>query len=325
MSIGTLLPFADKLRVLDGDATLPLPDWAVGILWIGNWARIHQFRDKRLIVFVVLPTRRFAAAFAGLGCLIAGARTFRDELSWRRFRALPPGQSVFWKQRSGSGNYQGNIVGFTELDGSQFIEVRITKAPRKAEVGVLHTISESTFEGYHFSEERPPTAMRSVALEEANSLIETLVGGINDRWMWSDGAEGIVLTSVVSFQRCLEDIRLAVDGRPPMAMSDLLCLGRNRDQVHAKFRIIHPRGKIDGQFPLTILDGAEALSVHEHVGIDSNLLIFLDRSEYQEDVHSLVQQLRAVSFDYGTNEFPGDLPDRFPPGFEIAAFLVSKG
>lgn len=322
-----LLPadLCDRISVLDGCARSSLPDWAASLIWLGAWCRSSRPAGKRLIVFAVLPTRELAAAFASLGCLMAGASNFEDALSWPTFKKLPSGRGVFWISKNGAKRYSGNIVGFKDHDGSEFIVVDITKAPRNAEVGTRCEISRNYFNDYRFTEEKPPTAPRSGSFDAAAQSLRYLVENFNPKWIWADGAECLIVTNVASFESSLAGLSLSIEGcRNPIAISDLLCLERNKVQSHAKLRIDHPKGTLSGNFPVVILDGAKAFMVHEHLAAASNMLVILDRSEYQEGIHDAVLGLRSISTDGHNADLKSAMPSKFALGVELAAYWIDE-
>jgi len=321
-----LLPaeLCNRITVLDGYNKTPLPDWAASLVWLGAWCRSSRMVGKRLIVFAVLPTRGLATAFVSLGCLLAGASNYEDALSWPTFKKIPSGRGVFWISKDGKKRYSGNIVGFKEYDGSEFIVVEVTKASKRSEIGSRFEISRNYFDEYRFTEEKPASMPRSASFDAASQSLRHLVENFNTKWIWADGAEGLVITNVAIFESSLSGISLSIDGEEPISMSDLLCLERNKLQSHAKLKIDHPKGIITGSFPIIILDGARAFMVHEHLAAESNMLVILDRSEYQEGIHDAVMGLRSISSDSQDADFLRAMPSKFTPGIEIAAFWIDQ-
>ena len=324
--MNNLLPadFSNRISVHDGCDKSSLPDWAAELVWLGAWCRSSQLAGKRLIVFAVLPTRELAVAFAGLGCLVAGASIFEDALSWTTFKKLPIGRVLFWSSSNGKAHYRGSIVGFKGDGGDERIVVEVVKASKRSHVGTRSEISRMFFGNYRFTEEEPPTAPRATSLDAAGQSLGSLVENLNPRWIWADGAEGLLLTSVATFGSATANFSLSIDGRTPIAMSELLCFGRNRGQTHAKLRIDHPRGALAGKFPLAILDGPKAFMVHEHLATVPNMLVILDRSEYQGDVHDAALGLRSISRDCHDTDFQIAVPGQFSPGVELAAYLIDE-
>ena len=323
MSINLLPPdFSLRMSVFDSGDKDALPDWAACFVWLGELCRSYQVTGKRLIVFAVLPTRELAAAFAGIGCLVAGANAFQDVLSWPTFKKLPIGRVVFWSRKNGTARYRGNIVGFEDIGGAEFISVDVTKAPRKAEQGSGLKINRRNFDEYRFTEEETPSVSRAVALDAAGRSLGCFVVNMNPKWIWADGSEGLLVTGVASFMNSIDGLALSIDGQTPIAVSDLLCCGRNGKQSHAKLRIEHHRGALSGKFPLVILDGAKAFMVHEHLATESNLLVILDRSEYQDGIHDAALALRSISCCINISDFEIAMPNKLASGVEVAAFLI---
>ncbi len=313
--------FGPRIAIHDGRGQCALPDWAASLIWLGSWCRVNQVEGKRLVVFTVLPTRDFAGAFAGLGSLMSGAAIFKDSLAWPVFRKQPIGSNVFWAHESSGTQYCGNIVGFYEDQGSEFITLRVTKAAKKSNIGTTWNVNKRSFGEYHFTQNKPPSVSKSKLYDAAEQALGTLVTGISPKWIWSDEAECLLVTSVNSFESSNEAISLSIDGGQPIVLTDLLCIGRNRDKSHAKLRVDHPRGAIDGSFPLVILDGSRAFSMSEHFYKVRNMLIILDRLEYQTDIHDAAKTLRSLSSS-SNSLIDSSIPDSFVPGIEIAAYLI---
>lgn len=313
----------ESMTIIDGDETFSFPDWASSLAWLGAWCRLNQQPGKRLIVFAVLPTRELAAAFAGLGCLIAGAGAFEETLSWPTFKNMPAGRCVFWIHNNTGMRYSGEITGFEEYGGTEFIVVKITNASKnkKSYVGSSIKINQRYFEDYRFTEEKPPSAPKSMSLDTVSSLLKALIGNISPKWIWSDGAEGLLVTSVTKFVSAIENLSLSISGKQPITLSAILCMARNKGHDHAKLRLDHPKGSLDGNFPVAILDGSKAFEMHEHLASIPNLLIILDRSEYQERIHDTALLLGGISQDISP-EFMQTIPEKFAPGIELSAYLI---
>jgi hypothetical protein len=326
LALKNLLPddICQRVSIRHRHHKYPVPDWAASLVWLGGWTRSNSFADNRLIVVVVLPTRELAAAFAAFGCLIAGASAFEDALSWPTFKNLPTGREVYWSRRDGTERYRGKILGVEERGNSEFISLCISRAPRRNVVGTTLQINRRNFEGYRFTEEAPPTKARTVLLNAAMQALAPLVENLNPKWIWADGAEGLLVTGVVTFENSIEGLALSIGEQGPIAISDLLCSGRNKDQSHSKLRIDHPRGTLSGDFPVAILDGPSAFMIHEHLGNVPNLLVILDRTEYKQDVHDALLSLRSISCDNLDNRLQESIPSAFPAGVEVAAYLIDR-
>jgi hypothetical protein len=318
------LHIKNEIFVIDGSTILPLPEWSAALIWLGAWCRKHQFIDKRLIVFAVLPTRELAAAFACVGNLLAGATEYQDTLSWAIFSRLSKGSKVYWYHRGNQRPYSGNVMGIEQHGDSEFIVLHVLKAPRRAEIGSTFKISQRYFDEYRFVEEQPPTALQTCSYHDAARSMCGLLESVNPKWIWADGAEGLIITSMAKFETAIAGLYLKVDGQQPMPFRDLLCLGINGVPVHAKLRISYPKGELSGNFPLAILDGPDAFYIHEHLDHIPNVLVILDRAEYQEGINGTLLQLQNLADENMKNYFD-DIPDKFPPGIELAAYAIDRG
>jgi hypothetical protein len=317
------LGLRSEISIIDGAEILPLPEWTAALVWLGAWCRKHQLMDKRLITFAVLPTRDLAAAFACLGSLLAGAEAFEDTLSWSKFSCLPRGTKVFWSTRDGSRSYQGNIIGLEFLHDSEFIVVCVMKAARRAEIGSTFRISQKYFDNYRFTEEQPPTVSKTCSFGNASRFACDLLERVNPNWIWADGAEGILITSMAKFDKAITGLSLKAGGQQSLPLRDLLCIEINGKTTHAKLRVTHPRGKLSGNFPLAILDGPDAFLTHEYLHNIPNILVILDRNEYRESIHGSLLQLMSIAVNTNENYFE-DLPDKFPHGIELAAYTIDR-
>ena len=317
-----IFDLVNRVRVQDGFDEVPLPDWSAFLIWLGFWCRMQNFPGKRIVVYAVLPNRELAAGFAGLGCLLAGANVYADTLSWPRFRAMQTGEVVYWKQPPNGIPFMGTILGFDLIEGVEFIKVRVTKPSAAANQGVIQSVSASRFETYLFSEQPPPTRTRATSLSKAEEVISALTGSQKQRWIWADSSDGIIVTSMRKFEETASEIDIVVEGTSPLPLIELLSIGKSGQKIHSKLRFTHPRGDIAEALPLVILDGPDAYAVHEHVPVNSNLLIVLDRSEYQEGIHDSVLQLASISEDTASVALAREAPETFPPGIELLSYLV---
>lgn len=304
----------------DGEE-LPIPEWATILIWLGYWSRRTQLQDKRLIVFAILPTRELAASFAAFGAILGGARSFVDSLSWPKFRNKPIGSVVYWKERQGTKKFEGTILKFEEMHGTELITLQITKPTLAARRGDMFSIGRGQFDNYLFTEEKPPTTSRSSTFSRSESWFKILLGDLNPKWIWSDGAESILVTRMTGFENAIADLSLSCDDTSPVPILDLLCISKSNESAQSKLRISHPRGKLDGRYPLAILDGAEAFHEASHLSGTLNILTILDRSEFSEGINDRMLELGSIANEVQLEEF-GEIPVRFPPGFELAAYVV---
>jgi len=318
MDILHCLQFKRNITVWDRDEECPLPPWAASLIWLGYWCRLTQLHGKRLIVFAILPTRDLAASFAAVGALLGGARAFKDSLSWPRFREMPIGSVVHWKETQSGAKFSGIISAFREEYGTEFISLKVTRPVRRATAGLVTSISRNVFDNYLFTQEAPPTSARSTAFGRSENLVRSLLGDLNPKWAWAEGPESILVTRMTAFGDAMADLSLSCDGSPRVAMTELLCAARSNEAILAKLHISHPRGNLDGRYPLAILDGAEPFDRVPHLPEAANLLTILDRSEFSQEIKD---QLLRLSHVFQIDEL-GEIPAEFPHGIELAAYVV---
>lgn len=304
----------------DGEES-SLPQWAATLIWLGSWCRRTQLRDRRLIAFATLPTRELAASFVAFGAILGGACSFSDSLSWPRFRGLPIGSVVHWKEGHAGKNFSGTISAFQKLHDTEFIVLAVTRPASAAKKGLVFSISESQFDNFLFTEESPPTRARTSSFTRSQSLLKQILGDLNPKWIWADGAESLLVTRMKYFENAIAELALSCEDVSPVPMLDLLCAARSNEATLAKLRISHPRGKLDGKYPLAILEGAESFHQAEHLIGTTNILTILDRSEFSEGINDRLLELGAIANDVQLDEL-GELPTHFPPGIELAAYVV---
>lgn len=306
----------------DGDEGLPLPDWGKALLWLGWWSRWHQQDGRRILVVAVLPVRRYASIFVGLGCLLAGARQFRGGFSWSDFQSLPPGTEIFWKTASYGVRYRGIIL---ESHDSvpNLIPVRITATKRSSEVGSVWSFSPARFAECVFSEEGLPADKGTAAMENALRFHRDLGLGTDPRWVWTAGAEGLILTNQAGFREAADGLQIGVRTGEPLPLSDVLCAAGIHDRNIAKLRLA-PASRVPEHIdvPVTVLDGPTAWDQMSNVDT-GNIVVLLERAEYTADIENVL--LEAAGY---AEEPPADIrldiPGRLPPGVEATAFFLGE-
>jgi hypothetical protein len=310
------LDLKNELFICNGTFRDSLPDWTASLIWFGMECRRIQIEKKRLVTFLVLPTREFAAAFISLGGLISGCRLFENELSWPKFRKLAAETTIYWIKADKV--HEGLIAGFEEICGEDFIRIDQVKPKSKFQVSL--SVSRANFENYRFSLEKPLSVKKDSSFSDAQSFLSAAAGTVHPAWIFSDGAECLLVTNMIRFNREVSEISLVSGQSPQMDLAEILCLDRV-NQLHAKLRISHPRGKLLGRYPLVILDGPGAFDGYHHVDNMANVIVILNRVEYRELIHNEVMQLRN-SEDEAPKDLFGDLSFRLPVGFECASYLV---
>lgn len=307
------------IRDLGGESALP--DWARAEIWLGWWCRRLQLAERRLLVVAVVPSRELAAAFAGLGCLLAGAQLFRDGFTWSDFRNLPLGTEVFWRTASDRSKYGGVVLDSPVI--SDVVAVKIATSRRQRDIGVIWYFTEQKFAECLFSEESLPNARRSAAMENTMRLHHDLGLETNPLWIWTAGPEARIVTNQTKFWNDLKDMHIRTKDSDSLPFVDTLCAAKGTDKTLAKLRIASAGYAPDQNVPVTILDGDNACD--RILQFESgNVLMLLDHAEYSADIRNYLLEARNVEEDPPA-EALADMPARLPPGIEVAAFVFQAG
>ena len=319
MSILEIIGFKNPIYARDGDFYLPLPEWAIGAIWLGWWCRKLQLDHHRLLVVAVLPSRDLHAAFSGLGSLIAGSQQFKGSLTWEDFCQFPENTEIFWKEAANTKRYGGIIIQRSE-EYPEMINVRITSGLR-SRIGTTWCISNSTFNDYIFSEENLPNQRGTEAMGRAIQLHRQLGFYTNPRWTWTAGVEAQIVTNQTHFWNSVANLQIGALGAEPILLEDALCTQRDVANL-SKLRVVSVGYTTEKTTPLTILDGGigfDRLSQFEA----GNLLILLERSEYTPEIHNFLMEAHNES-NCGSPVVLTELPPLFPAGIDLTAFFIPK-
>lgn len=321
MNLQDTVPFCRRIFIQDDEEKGRLPDWAMAEIWLGWWCRKLQLSHDRLLVVAVLPARDMSAAFAGLGCLFAGAEQFCGGLTWDEFRVLPPGTDVFWKTSSSNTRYGGVILD-ANPSFPEMVQMRITSG-KKGVVETTWGISIKTFEKHIFSEENLPTRRRTDVLESVVQFHRELGIATDGRWISTAGAEAQIVTNQARFRKSLQGLEIGAQGSTAVPVEDALCAAKPGDRVLAKLHVVSSVQKSEKPIPVTVLDGRGAFEQVNQIE-SGNVLILLERSEYTAEVDNFLLELRNVAATIPANVVQ-DIPSGFPAGMELCAFAVPKG
>lgn len=314
---------SNQLKLKENGVEFEAPQWVDFLISLGGLCRIKQDESsKKIVTLAVLPSREFAAGFTALGSLLHGAKMFEDNLSWLTFKSLPINSEVHFKPENATSKYSGNIIDYTKIEGIEFIVVKVTKPARVAKGGGTYLISKNKFDNYFFSVEKPPTISRNNAMEKANRFYEDWLENLNPKWIWSDGAESLIVGALSDLTTGYKNLFFSSRLLDQISMDEMLCMQHIKEPHHSKLRITHPRGDLEGNFPLIILDGPDAFNIFTHRSMQSNILILLERSEYHENIHNTVLQLKQTATDI-TEQMLYDLPSMVPAGIEFISFAVN--
>ena len=303
--------------LMDRDEKAPLPDWVKTYIWLGWWCRKLKLEHDRLLVVSVLPTRKLASAFTGLGCLLAGAQQFRGGFGWQDFRNLPPGSVVFWKSLNDNTKYGGIVLEPPDWD-MDLVPVMITT---RVNNGTTWYFSERKFFECLFSQEDLPTPHGTVAMDNAMLLHQRLGLQTEPRWIWTAGAEVQVMTNQAKFRETLTGLQIGAQTAAAVPLEDALCAPSDGNKL-AKLRVLSVGHVFLKNVPVTILDGEAAFDQIDQIE-SGNILILLERTEYTAEIQNYLLDLRSWA-KAPPPEVLQDMPSRFPPGIEITAFVVSN-
>lgn len=304
-------------QVVDDGETMQCPEWARAAIWLGWWCRKQQLPDHRILAVCVVPARELVAAFVGMGCLIAGAQGFDGGLTWDQLRAFPPGTEVFWK--SGNRRYSGTILS-ADKAYADLVSVRIVTGNR-ADVSAIWRISEETFDQYPFSDVKLPTRLGSLVIEDVIRFLGGLGITPGQRWGWAGGLEALILTSKAGFLQAVAELKVAVQGSVAVPLQQALCLSSDVDG-NGKLLVQSRLGDVERPTPISVIDGPEGCDRIDQIR-SGNVLLLLSRSEYSARIDNYLREVRQFD-DPQAGLVSEEVPDRFPPGFEMAAYFVPR-
>ena len=298
-------------------------EWVEFLLSIGGLFRTKiPSSGKNIVTVVIMPTRNYASGFVALGAMLSGALNYEDKLCWDKFRALPINSEVYFKEPNSHSKYSGSIVEFTKIFDDEFIRLQVLKPLNIAKKGLIYSVSRNNFDQYSFSIEQPLSEIKADIMDKAALLIKKWLVDLNPKWIGSDGAECLIVGTLSELRTRYKDIFITSDNTSPISVEEILCMQNITDSRHGKVRFTHSRGSLDGNFPLLILDGSDAFNILSQGGINSNVLILLERSEYHDSINNTVLQLKQSAKDV-TESILDDLPNPVPAGIEFMSFSVS--
>jgi hypothetical protein len=296
-----------------------IPAWARATLWLGWWARRWQLPDSRILAVTVLPSRELAAMFASLGCVIAGAQQFDKGFSWDDLVALPEGSSIFWKIPGIKARYEGVVLQPLIIEGQLLATVRIEQG-RPRERGTVWSFSQGRFAECIFSEVCLPTRQGSQVMESAFALLHSVGVQVKRSWLWSAGIEASLRTNMTRFWNALEGLEIGAADSGMCPAEDALCSATADQRRNAKVQVASAIRAAEKASPVHILDGIDAFQQVRDIG-SGNVVVILDRAEYSPEVHNFLLNARSFSRDLPL-ELLESVPERFPPGFELSAFVL---
>jgi len=296
-----------------------MPAWAKAALWLGWWVRRWQLADSRVLVVTVLPSRELAAMFVSLGGVIAGAQQFDKGFGWDDLVALPANSPIFWKAPGSKTRYEGVILESEASAGQELVPVRVERGGAK-ERGMVWFFSPRKFSECIFSEACLPTRQGSQVMENAFAFLHSVGVQVKRSWLWSAGVEVSLRTNMTRFWNAIDGLAIGVSDSGLCPAGDALCPAMPDERRNAKVQVASATRAAEKASPVHILDGIDAFHQVRDIG-SGNVIVILDRAEYSPEVHNFLLNARNFSRDI-SRELLESVPERFPPGFELSAFVL---
>jgi hypothetical protein len=298
-------------------------EWAKACIYLGKWTKSQYRKDTRRITFVVLPSREIATAFISLGVLISSIGSYKDELSWTKFSTLDSCVEIYWKRGESGDLFIGKVMGVELIASESAIKLEITKSRKTKDIGSIILIPESQFNKFQFSLEKPASAQREVVINTSISFMGHLLGDVSPAWAKSDGQDLLLVTKMNQFKSSIECLLVGVSDRDehPIEFESLLGFEKLGDGRRSKMKISHPKGDLESNAELVILDGPSAFSIKEHIPLKNDLLIVFDSLEFNENELEFVSELELAAETVNfSDESSHIIAEKFPVGFEISSY-----
>lgn len=304
-----------------------IDEWVKACLYLGWWAKSQYQKEKRRITLVVLPTRETTTAFTALGALVCSVSSYKDGLTWDKFSMLESGVEIYWKKIAAGDLHFGRVVGVELIGTESAIKLEITKSRKAKVVGSLILIPEGQFDKFQFSLEKPASIQREVVINAGILFMDLLIGNISPTWAKSHGQDLLLVTKMNQFKSSIENLLMGVatsDFVSSIELVSLLGFEQLGDGRQSKMKITHPKGCLNSNAGLVILDGPAAFSIREHVPLTNDLLIIFDSLEFNENELDFVKELQSVA-EY--NDLLSDSAigrEQFPVGFEVSSYCFLR-
>ena len=327
----SLIGFRQPLYITDKSSidieTDLIGGWVKVCIYLGKWAISNYKKDARRITFVVLPSRESAAAFIALGALISSASAYKDGLTWKNFSELDSGVEIYWKRIESGDLFIGKVIGVELIACEPAIKLEITKSRKARDIGSVILIPQGQFDKFQFSLEKPASAQREVVINAGIAFLEHLIGGVSPAWAKSDGQDLLLVTKMNQFKSSIDYLLVGVGGGEvrPIGLESLLGFEKLGDGKHSKLKISHPKGDLNSNARLVILDGPSAFSIKEHIPLASDLLIILDSLEFNENELAFVNEIeRVADINDRHDGIVNRITEKFPIGFEVSSYSFPR-
>jgi hypothetical protein len=290
----------DVINLIFGKSSVPMPDWASWLVWLGEWMKVQTRGDGRRIAIVRLPNRSTAAAFTVFGVLLASARMHNDELDWGALKSLPLGTKVFWREKitSKEGKSRaksGKVLGLQIYGTQEMIVVSVDSKTNDGQAN--HSFSKKSALNYGITL-GAITAKADAQLLGLSRIVSSLFDGFKASWLRTPAPECLVLSERDSFIADLEGLTINIRDGASESFGTMLSLTDAIGHMHGKTRLVSPRLSLvpDAGYDIVILDGSAALQRMLDTSAKSVIAI-LDRTEYDEEVEQLVTRFMGYRRD----------------------------
>ena len=303
----------------------PLEDWILASIYIGKWVKSSTQKDYRQITFLVLPSRKCVAGFIALGAMFSSILSYEDKLSWNKVSTLVPGTELFWRKIETGDLSVGKIVGIDTISTEVVLKLIVTKSRKAKDINSIIYIPKNQFNKFQFSTEKPASQKKETTLTSNFVFLKELLGEINPSWASSDGHNLLLITNNLKFMSSIEKLFLKINDSAsmPISIENLLSFEQLGNGKHSKLKISHPKGSLNSDAGLVILDGPSAFSIKEHVSENNNLLIIYDYLEFKENELDFLKEIDLVSTS--NSELIKTLKiESFPFGFEFCTYSIAR-
>lgn len=304
----------------------PLEDWILASIYLGKWVKSATQKDSRQMTFLVVPSRKCVAAFVALGAMFSSIYSYENKLSWSKISILAPGTELFWRRLETGDLYVGKVEGIVTISNDVVLKLVVTKSRKAKDINSIIYIPKNQFSKFQFSTEKPASDKKETSLTSNFTFLKELLGEINQSWANSEGHDLLLITNIVKFKNSIENLFLKINNlqSQPISIGNLLAFEQLGNGKQSKLKISHPKGALNSNAGLIILDGPSAFSIKEHLSEDSDILIIYDYLEFKENELNFVKEVDLVSLP-NHNLLNTFYIESFPVGFEFCTYSLARG
>lgn len=312
-----------------------LPAWAGLLVWAGWWMRRAQVPGARIFLTLLMPTRNYCAPLGALGALFGSIGRTGLSIAWSNFLELPPDTRVYLRIPDHPNAYraltvEGGLGPAVKIGGSHLRKIRIISDTRRLQ-GLTLEISAKSFFKYDISLNPHTPARHARRLQGVGKFYADVSPNFEPAWLTFWSPESVVVTNQADWSRQLTGLNAVVKSAEgahvDVSVQDLLMPASVGTSERLRTVLTSPRTAMRSLrgVPVAILDGAEALRSWELISISaSNLVVLLDRSEYDPQAQDTLTQLASYRNDQ-LMPIPEGIPNSLPGGIEMTMFAIPVG